>query len=838
MSISIHHDEDVADGTLRKRFGVLASVISLCFVVLLGRLFWLQIVEGDTYRERAKTSFTVTDTIPARRGLIKDRQGDILAKNVAAHQLTILPHSVEDAAVRKATLNRLADLLELTHDEVAAADARIVDALTKEVGWQPVVIDDHLVSDHCPFDGAELTLPESPPADGRGRAAAKGGDAAASPALAAADAEHQLFCHECGLAHEPIAADATYCPHDKTKLEWMGEGAGRHATCPKCKRSFVTSPVCPVDGSLLTPSDRNLVCPVCRRRFSDEVAVLRAHLHDMLDEKTSAFPGVAIETEFMREYTRPSEFAHPLGYMNLVTKKERDEHPGVYALDAHVGRSGVEKALEPILRGEPGSAKYLKGTDRSVMRDFEKSTPGQDVWLTIDARLQRAVRDILRYERSAAAVVLDPQTGEVLAMYSHPGYDPNRWSGRLTKDEWNEVSENPFDPLHNKAVTAYAPGSVFKIVTALAALREGVVTADSEVNCPGYYEYGGRKFGCHYKPGHGAVNLVKALMGSCDVYFYIAAEHVGMDKLAEYARELGFGQPTGIEIPESVGLMPTREWLDAHTALGFQPGLTLSAGIGQGQVVASPLQIARAFAAIANGGRLVQPHLVMQYTDEIGQVVQKFLPVDERRIEINDEQLALIREGLFQVVNSEHGTAYKVHDKDLVFAGKTGTAEAAQTRPGVDAEMAQWLKDDHAWFALYAPAPPQVPQVVITVFVEHGGSGGHDAAPLAKAILDAWKRLGLYHAPVGGGDDMEPSDEHGVHPEPIEDGPVRRGARDPGHGEGRDQGQDGDGEGPAPVDPIRVEVPDASVAPEPFEPFGPSAPPVRDGPSVPPEEEP
>lgn len=799
MSISVQHDDDVADGSLRRRFGILALAITLCFVILLGRLFWLQIVEGDTYRERARTSFTVTNTIPARRGLIKDRQGDVLARNAAQNRLVVMPRELDKAPVRKAVLGRLAEMLELTHDEVAAIDARIVDALAREKGWEPVVVDDHLVSDRCPFDGAELSLPETPPPD--------------------ADAEHQLFCHECGLTHEPIAPDAAYCPHDKAKLEWMGEGSGRHATCPKCKRSFVTSPVCPADGGLLTPSDRNLVCPVCKRRFSDDVAVLRAHLRDMVDEKTQAFPGLAIETDFLREYTRPSEFAHPLGYMNLVTKEERDAHPDVYAIDARVGRSGVEKALEPILRGEPGSAKYLKGTDRSVMRDFQRAVPGQDVWLTIDARLQRAVRDILRYERSAAAVVMDPNTGDVLAMYSHPGYDPNRWSGRLTRDEWQEVSDNPFDPLHNKAVTAYAPGSVFKIVTALAALREGIITQDTEVNCPGYYEYGGRKFGCHYKPGHGNVNLIRALMGSCDVFFYIAAERVGMDKLAEYAREFGFGQPTGIEIPESVGLVPTRDWLDTHTKLGFQPGLTLSAGIGQGQVTASPLQVARSFAAIANGGRLIEPHLVMQYTDgETGQVLQKFLPVVERRLVISDEQLALIREGLFDVVNSEHGTAYKVHDKDLVFAGKTGTAEAAQTRAGVDAEMAQWLKNDHAWFALYAPAPPMEPQVVITVFVEHGGSGGHDAAPLARAILDAWRRLGLYRAPAVAPEDLEPSDEGGVHREPLEDGPVAPGSNEEGSpGPLIDDGLDGGADaGAAPRE-------DAGAAPR--DDAGPAAPP-------------
>jgi len=736
---SLHTDDDVSDGTLRRRFGVLAMTLSIGFVLLLGRLFWLQIVEGDAYRERARTSFTITERIPARRGLVRDRQGDVLAKNQAVHRLSIVPHAVEKAPVREATLGQLAETLELTWDERAAIEKKIDEALAQERAWTPVVIDDQLVSDHCPFDGASLDLP---PATG---------------APAGADAEHQLFCRQCGLHHEPIATDAVYCPHDKTKLAWHGEGDARHATCPKCKRAYVTSPVCPADGTLLVPSEKNLLCPICRRRFTDEVAVLKASTH--------AVAGITIDTDFMREYTRPFEFAHPLGYMNMVTREERKAHPGVYAIDARVGRSGVERALEPILRGEPGFAKFLKGTDRSVIRDFQRAQPGQDVWLTIDARLQRAVRDILRYQHSAAAVVMDPMTGDILAMYSHPGFDPNLWSGRLSREEWQAVSENPYDPLHNKAVTAYAPGSVFKIVTALATMREGVFTPQDTVLCRGSYEFGGRAFGCHAKQGHGYVDLVHAIKGSCDVYFYRAAELIGMDKLAEYAREFGFGAPTGIEIAESVGLVPTRKWLDEHTALGFQPGLTLSAGIGQGQVTASPLQVARSFAVIANGGRLVQPHIVMQYADENGQVLQKFLPVDERRVQMTPDQLEVIRAGLFGVVNHLDGTAHNVFDAELPFAGKTGTAEAAQTRPGADPELKRWLEEDHAWFALYAPLPPQEPQVVITVFVEHGGSGSRQAAPLAKRILEAWKRLGLYRTPVeppehdddGGGPDHAPA---------------------------------------------------------------------------------
>lgn len=727
-------DDD--DGTLRRRFGIAAVLFTFCFVILLARLFDLQILQGDEYRERSKTSLSTTDKIPARRGELRDRTGAVLARNTPAFALKILPWAVRDAAVRGPLLRRLGELLELTWEQVEAVETRVADAITRGNAWTAIAVDEHLVASNCPYDGTALVLPD---------------EAHTTPDV---DARRQFFCHTCGLDHEPLAADAVYCPHDKTKLVWTGAGDHRHAECAKCKRSFVTKPICPNDGALMVPVDHNLVCPLCKRRFTDQVAVLKTSL-DALNELGGARrktdpDALTLETTLLREYMRPFDVAHTLGYMNFVTDAEHEANPGVYGLDSRIGRSGLEKALEPILRGQSGLAKYLKGTDRSVMREYQEPVPGHQAWLTIDLRLQRAVRDILRYQRSAAAVVMEPTTGEVLALYSHPGFDPNQWSTGLSKAAWDEITANPYDPLHNKAVTAYAPGSVFKIVTAYAGLHEGVVTPETTVQCKGSYHYLGRDFGCHAKNGHGVVAMVDAIKGSCDVYFYQLAQKLGMDRLAKYARELGFGELTGIEIAESAGTVPTERWLDDHTTLGFQPGLTLSLGIGQGSLTASPLQVARSFAAVANGGRLVRPQLVSQYTDEAGVPIQKFLPIDERTIGWTPDELTVIRRGLIAVVNEQGGTAREVADDVITIAGKTGTAEAEQTRPNADEDVARWLKEDHAWFALFAPV--EAPQVVIVVFIEHGGGGGANAAPLAKRIFDAWRRLGLYHGPVEGPD--------------------------------------------------------------------------------------
>ncbi len=248
-----HDDED--SGALRSRFGLLAILFTVCFVVLLGRLFYVQIVRGDEYRAAARTSFTTKERLPARRGEVKDRAGVVLAKNVPVRRLRIAPDKLLKPEVRNDVINRLVAVLELTNEEEAEVRDKLALAHESKRS-EPIIVRDRLVDDQCPFDSATLELPPEPPPD--------------------ADAEHLLFCRECGLYHEPIAADATFCPHDRSRLTWAGEGAQRSATCPKCKRHFATSAVCPVDGNMMTATQHNLVCPVCKRRFTNQVAVLES----------------------------------------------------------------------------------------------------------------------------------------------------------------------------------------------------------------------------------------------------------------------------------------------------------------------------------------------------------------------------------------------------------------------------------------------------------------------------------------------------------------------------------------------------------------------------------
>ncbi|MFT7578539.1 MAG: penicillin-binding protein 2 [Myxococcota bacterium] len=509
----------------------------------------------------------------------------------------------------------------------------------------------------------------------------------------------------------------------------------------------LTSGTCPHDGEPLTLDTKvkhvhdglakNLICTKCKRHYIDEVAVVRSRGHEL--------PGVAVTTTFLREYPYRYLASHLLGSVNKVNAEDRKRSPGVYALNAHVGRSGVERAMESVLRGEPGEAEYEIGADGRRPKSYRAAVPGRDVWLTIDRRLQNEVRQALRYHRSGSAVMLDPKTGEILAEYSTPGFDPNIWSGRLTKERYEVIKANPYSPMLNKGLTAYAPGSVYKIVTALAGLDMGLIDPEEKVTCTGSYHFAGDDFPCNVKTGHGSLTMVEALKYSCNVYFYKLGERITMDKLAEYGERFGYGGPTGIEVAERTGRVPTKAY-HAETTVGWQPGFTLSTAIGQGSLTATPLQVARAFAALANGGRMVDARLVRQFTDERGELVQRMGPVLQGTLPGTPEHHAIIREGLIRVVNDANGTAPDVAMDAFVVAGKTGTAQAAQVRPDADEALARWLLDDHAWFAAYAPA--EDPQVVVVVFLEHGGGGGRNASPVAKRLLEQWFRLGMYRAPA------------------------------------------------------------------------------------------
>lgn len=464
--------------------------------------------------------------------------------------------------------------------------------------------------------------------------------------------------------------------------------------------------------------------------------------------------GLSIGVRHSRSYPEGLVGAHLLGYLGKPTAEElnRGSEAGrVLQADSLLGRAGVERRFDDVLAGEDGwelvevDARGARQADRDAVATLPGQTRedprrGNDVVLTVDAEVQRILLNALAGYQSGAAVVVDPRDGAVLGMVSKPGYDPNLWSGKLTPEAKRETDENPYNPLLDKSVQSYFPGSVYKVVTALGALEEGTIKAETKISSPGAYVFGNRTFHCHKLSGHGEVDLSGALAASADVYFYKLGETMGIDTLATYGRLFGFGERTALGLNgEAAGVVPTRAWHDEKTPGGYQFGLALSTAIGQGDVRSTPVQVAMAYAAVANGGTLFAPHVVERIQTGDGEVVRRFAPQVVRQLPVDAQHLADIRRGLERVVNDPKiGTGTKAALSWGRIAGKTGTAEVKGGSGGkaVSAEIRAFRERTHAWFAGYAPA--ESPRLVVVVFLEHGGSGGKDAAPVARHIIEAF----------------------------------------------------------------------------------------------------
>ncbi|MBA3910825.1 MAG: penicillin-binding protein 2 [Rhodobacter sp.] len=488
-------------------------------------------------------------------------------------------------------------------------------------------------------------------------------------------------------------------------------------------------------------------------RSIQEVNALRAFVPVTVAERLSwddfskvalnapALPGVVPEVGHSRRYPLDFDFAHVVGYVGPVSEKDLEAletpDPLLKIPKFQIGKIGVEKWMEDTLRGRAGTKRIEVNSAGRVMRELEREEgdPGTDIRLTIDSGVQNFAQARLG-EESAAVVVLDVTNGDIICAASSPSFDPNLFVRGISHTDYNVLMEDDHRPLANKAVSgAYPPGSTFKMVTALAALEAGVVTPDTRVRCPGYIEFGGRRFHCWKHEGHGTVSLERSLTESCDVFYYDIAQKVGIDKIAEMGRKLGLGQR--FDIPMSAvtdGTMPDRQWkLERHKA-EWRIGDTINSSIGQGYVLTSPLQLAVMTARIASG-RAVVPRLVRMVND-------KELPVPEMPpLAITAEYLAAIRQGMNMVVNGEKGTAKssRIVEPTLAMAGKTGTSQvrnitAAERAAGVISnDDLPWNRRDHALFVGFAPF--DAPRYAVSVVVEHGGGGSTAAAPICRDVI-------------------------------------------------------------------------------------------------------
>ncbi|MGP3695890.1 penicillin-binding protein 2 [Rhodobacter sp. NSM] len=454
-----------------------------------------------------------------------------------------------------------------------------------------------------------------------------------------------------------------------------------------------------------------------------------------------SLPGVTPEVGLSRAYPLDSDFAHVVGYVGPVSESDlakiEDPDPLLKIPEFQIGKIGVETWMEDTLRGKAGTKRIEVNAYGRMMREIDRveGEAGDDIRLTIDAEIQDFVQARLGAE-SAAAVAIDVQTGDVLAICSSPSFDPNLFVRGISFKDYAALTENDHRPLANKAVQgAYPPGSTFKMVTALAALEAGAIGLDTAVYCPGHYETGGRRFHCWKRGGHGMVSLTRSLSESCDVFYYDVAQRVGIDKIAEMGRRLGLG--IRHDLPMSAiteGIMPDKAWKRQRYEQEWRIGDTINASIGQGYVLASPLQLAVMTARVASG-RAVQPRLVRA-------VGETELPVaDAPMLGVNGSILRAVREGMHSVINARRGTGYsnRIVDPTLVMAGKSGTSQvrnistAERARGVISNDQLPWNRRDHALFVGFAPY--DAPRVAVAAVVEHGGGGSSVAGPIVRDVL-------------------------------------------------------------------------------------------------------
>ena len=449
-------------------------------------------------------------------------------------------------------------------------------------------------------------------------------------------------------------------------------------------------------------------------------------------------PGVSIDVGEIRYYPLGEGTAHLLGYVGSVSKAELTGDPVLTLPGFRIGKTGLEKTYDLDLRGRAGSSEIEVNVLGREVRELKKNpgTPGVELRLTIDAGLQKFVQERLSRTRSAAAVIMDAHTGAVYAMSSVPAFDPNVFSRGIPADLWEKLLADPGHPLNNKVAGGlYPPGSTFKMVTALAALEERVITPATTAFCPGHYDLGDSRFHCWKAGGHGTVDVIEALTQSCDTFFYKLALDLGVDRLAKYARKLGFGDKLGIELPEErPGLIPDTGWKKSQYNEPWQAGETIVSVIGQGYVQTTPLQLATMTARLVNGGQLVRPWVTGFIGNKPG--VDPVWP----KLNVKKKNLDLIVRGMERVVNGPRGTAAgsRITEEGLAMGGKTGTAQVRRiTRKdrieGVRNEDLPWHFRHHALFVGFAPVGN--PRYVCAVVIEHGGGGAAAAAPVAHDIM-------------------------------------------------------------------------------------------------------
>jgi penicillin-binding protein 2 len=646
-------------GEFRRRYKWMALAAFLAFVVIVGRLFQLQALDGAAYETIAHENIIRRVVLPTTRGVIRDAYGKVLASSRPSYDVEVVPGRVMPSSRPLRYRNglpmardpdswpRLVEILRLNPDERRTFEARVRAACASD--------DDKSPCWHTPILVREDV---------------------------SRDIVAELKQHRDELAGvDVVGVPVRFYPYKNLGSHMLGYVA-------------------------------------------------------------------EVDSETLAKY-------RPKGFDALARDEQQRDNPLDYEAGDTVGATGIERSWESYLRGQRGWEKrvvdargrYRSGPEIEHLVDAPPRMdpiPGRDLRLSVDVELEQAIERAMRPHAAGAAVVVDVRTGRLIALYSKPDYDPNDLSGGAGKarvrEAFNRMYADPLRPMLDKTMSgAFQPGSTMKPFSALAALEDNVIDPEHSEKCEGYVVFGRRVFRCSHV--HGKVRLREAITRSCNVYFFHLAETVGMDRIAKVAQAFGLGEKTGLGInPEAPGRIPTRSWYALRYRGQFRVGFTLNMAIGEGDVTVTPLQLAVAYAALANGGTLYQPQIVRAVETSDGAVVQEFPPRIRRQVPIPPENMRRITDALYDVVNDPTGTAYPARDPSLDIAGKTGTAQTGYVvKKEDDAKMGWYLSQNHAWFSSFAPA--HNPEVAVTVLVEHGGSGPEVAVPVAMQIVHEYERL-------------------------------------------------------------------------------------------------
>jgi penicillin-binding protein 2 len=497
------------------------------------------------------------------------------------------------------------------------------------------------------------------------------------------------------------------------------------------KRSLTLSSLSSFTGKV-----KPLVPVTIERNISmEKLAVVETHALEL--------PGVVVEVTPVRQYLNGKATAQIIGFTGEVSREELDyDSSDLLTPGDIIGKFGIEKFLDSHLRGKNGAEQVEVNVAGKAVRSLGRiqSEPGDNVVLSIDLALQEEAWKAIG-DRPGAVVVLDPRNGAVLALVSSPSFDPNLFNGGISSDDWEKLTGNRRHPMENRSISGqYPPGSTYKPIIAAAALEEGLITPETTFYCNGTFELGNRIFRCWNAKGHGHISLHRAIVESCDVYFYNLGKLLGVDKIAAYAQAFGLGAPLGIDLTrEKGGLIPTKQWKLSRMKEPWQQGETISISIGQGFNLVTPLQLANIYATLGNGGTLYRPRLVKQLESSSGLVVKEYETEKLGVLPLSPQTVQIINKALWGVVNEKGGTGYILKRKEADVAGKTGTSQVIGLPQDAKARKAKRVSadfQDHALFACFAPYGN--PEIAVAVILENAGHGGTAAAPVARKIIDAY----------------------------------------------------------------------------------------------------